>query len=29
MQEGDKLVVDVMENLIKPSRYGKRVAKSP
>jgi hypothetical protein len=29
MQEVDKLVVNVMQNLTKPSRYGKRAAKSP
>jgi len=29
MQVGDKLVVNVMQNLTKPSRYGKGVAKSP
>jgi hypothetical protein len=29
MEEGDKLVVNVMQNLTKPSKYGKKVAKSP
>jgi hypothetical protein len=29
MEKGDKLVVNVMQNLTKPSRDGKRVAKSP
>jgi len=27
MQEGDKLIINVMQNLTKP-RYGKKVAKS-
>jgi len=28
MQKGDKLILNVMQNLTKPPKYGKKVAKS-